>query len=69
MLSPEKYMDLDKSVLMIASLILKYMIRERVVKLNFLLSFVEDKVDDGINEDFLSALTVLYAFWQNRIFQ
>ena len=68
MLSPEKYMDLDKSVLMVASLILKYMINKRIVKVNVLFSFIESKVGDGINETFLSALTLLYAFGKIEYF-
>lgn len=68
MLSPEKYMDLDRSVLMITSLILNYIITKRVVKVNALFSFIENKVGDGINEDFLSALTILYAFGKIEYF-
>ena len=68
MLSPEKYMDLDKSVLMVTSLILKYMIRKRIVKVNVLFSFIESKIGDGINETFLSALTLLYAFGKIEYF-
>ena len=62
MLSPEKYMDLDKSVLMITSIILKHMIKKKIIKVNTLFSFVESKVGEGIDETFLSALTILYAF-------
>ena len=61
MLTPEKHMDLDRSVLMVASIILKYMLREKVVKVDKLLSFIENKTGDGVQENFFSALTILYA--------
>ena len=62
MLEPEKYMDLDKCILSITSIIIKYMIKNKVVKLNDALSHVEEKINDSINEKFLTALTILYAF-------
>ena len=61
MLSPKKYIDLDKSVLMVAGIILKYMLTNKVVKVNILLSFVESKVNDEIHKTFLIALTMLYS--------
>ena len=68
MLSPEKHMDLDKSTLMITGIILKYMLKKRVVKVDDLFSFVEKKVGDGIHETFLSSLTILYAFGKLNYF-
>ena len=54
-------MDLDKSVLMIASLILKRLLQYRIIKMDSLFSFIEGKIGDGIYENFLAALTMLYA--------
>ena len=54
-------MDLDKSVLMIASLILKRLFQDRIIKIDLLFSLIEKKVGDGIHENFLAALTMLYA--------
>ncbi len=61
MLSPEKHMDLDRSVLMITEIVLKYMLKKRIEKVDTLLSFVEKKTGDGIHENFFSALTILHA--------
>ena len=61
MLSPEKYMDLDKSILMVTSIVLKRMRRDKILKTDILLSYVQNKVGDEIQETFLSALTLLYA--------
>ena len=69
MITPEKYMDLDKSILMIASLILRYLLNNRVVKTDSLLSFVEERVGDGIHENFLAALTMLYALNKIHYFE
>ena len=61
MIKPEKYMDLDKSVLMIASLILKRLFQDKVIKMDSLFSLIEEKIGDGIHENFLAALTMLHA--------
>ena len=62
MLEPEKYMDLDKCILSITSLIIRYMIKTKIAKLNDVLSHVEEELNDSISERFLTALTILYAF-------
>ena len=68
MLSPEKHMDLDKSTLMVTEIILKYMLRRKIAKVDDLFSFVEGKIGDGIHEVFLSSLTILYAFGKLNYF-
>ena len=65
MLMPEKHMDLDKSVLMVAGFILKYMCKNKVTKVDTLLSFLEKNVGDGVHEVFLTSLTLLHAL--NRL--
>ncbi len=61
MLSPEKHIDLDKSVLMLAGTILRHILKKKTVKVDALLSFVEKKSGDGITENFFSALIMLYS--------
>ena len=56
MLIPEKYMDLDRSVLMVAGTILKYMHRNKIAKVDTLLLFIEKNIGDGVHETFLLPL-------------
>ena len=58
----KKYMDLDKSTIRVASLVLKYMGHHQVEKLDKVLSYVENKTGDGISENFLSAPDCVVRF-------
>ncbi len=61
MILPKKYMDLDKSVLYVSGLTLKYMFRNKIVKLPILRDFIEDKIGQNMDDVFLAALTMLYG--------
>ena len=61
MLLPEKHMDINRSPIVIAGILLKYLLKYRVVKTDSLLGHAQAQVGDEIGEEFLSALTLLYA--------
>ena len=61
MLLAEKYMDLDKSVLMVCGLILKHILQKKVEKVDVLLSIIEKNIGEGSQETFLAALSILYV--------
>ncbi len=60
MLEPEKYMDLDKSVLHVSSIIIKQMSKKRIFKLDELKKVVDKKINDDLPDIFLISLSLLY---------
>lgn len=61
MLTPEKYMDLDKSLLYSTMLVLKYLLKNKSVKLETLRVYLEDNIEANIGDKLLNSLTILYA--------
>ena len=61
MLTPDKYMDLDKSLLSSIGILLKYLIRKKVSKLDDLRRYLEDRIGENIEGKFLYSLSILYV--------
>ena len=61
MLTPDKYMDLDKSLLNSIGILLKYLIRKKISRLDDLRRYLEDRIGENIEDKFLYSLSILYV--------
>ena len=60
MIKPTKYMDLDLSVVRIASLIIKLLEKNKVMDYSEVLSYLIDKVGEDVKHVFITSLNFLY---------
>ncbi len=61
MLRPSKSLNLEYSVINVASSILRLIIKHRLLKYEELLLKISTEIGEGAKENFLNALTFLYA--------
>lgn len=67
-LSPNKYMDLDKSLLAKTAFVIDLLLKKKAIRFTELLSTFESNFDLNNLDDFLSVLTILYAFGKIKYF-